>query len=590
MLRSNLTFGSRFQARTAATATRLKLAGDRSLLTWVTTAVKLAPGPHVSVLAALGLLVLGTGCETLFGTKGKVPVVAKWSRFEQAFTSSIAYSNALQEARLSVSFTSPLGTTQQVDGFWDGGRTWRVRFSPDQAGRWTYKTVCSDEANRGLHDQAGEFICSSAMGFTRFQRHGPVRVARDHRHFEYADGTPFFWLADTAWNGARVSAPKDWEIYALTRAHQEFSVTQWAVAPGEDADHQSAFTGTDRIAINPEFFQRLDAKVTTLSQADVLGAITPLLELGAAAHPSARLPEDQAILLVRYVVARWGAEPIVWLLAFEGGEQGKNMVRWKRIGQAVFGEGSHAPVVLFPGQTEWVLDGLRDQAWVDAFGYQSANGLSEDALKWAFEGPLAGEWKKAPARPLIPFVPHENAVHGESQRRFSSDDVRHAAYWGLLMTTPAGVSYGAEGVANWDVASSPAGAKGKAAGFPAWRKALSLPAAQQMTCLAKFMEGIDFWQLRPEPRIVAAQPGDQSAHRFIAAAGTEGKELSLVYVPEDRTANIFLKALPPSPSISWFNPRTGEKNPAVAVVGESACQFPTPGPGDWLLMITAGKR
>jgi hypothetical protein len=546
---------------------------------------------HASVLlAALGLLLLGTGCETVFGRKGKVPVVAKWGRFEREFESNIDYSNALQDVRLTVWFTSPLGTTCQVDGFWDGGKIWRVRFSPDQPGRWTFKTVCSDAPNQGLHNRAGEFLCTSATGQTRFQRHGPVRVARDHRHFEHADGTPFFWLADTVWNGARFSGPKDWEVYALTRALQKFSVAQWAAAPGVDENQQSAFCGTERIVINPEFFERLDAKLATASRAELLSAVVPLLELGAAADPAARLPEDQAILLVRYVVARWGAEPVVWLLAFEGGNQGRNVGRWKRIGQAVFGEGSHAPVVLYPGETEWVLDEFRDQTWIDAFGYQSVTGFSDDALKWAFTGPLVAEWKKEPTRPLIPFAPHENAVNPRSQKRFSTDDVRQAVYWSLLMTPPAGVSYGAQGVANWDTTVDLTKAESNVSELPAWRQALSLPAAKQMTHLAKFVESIEFWKLRPQPRIAAAQPGDASPRRFITAAGTETKALSLAYVPEDRTVEISIKALPPSPLISWFNPREGEKNPAVAVVSETTCRFPTPNPGDWLLVMKAGKR
>jgi hypothetical protein len=544
----------------------------------------------LAVCVALGVLLLGTGCESIFGTKGKMPVVAKWGRFEQAFTSSVAYSNALQDARLTVTFASPLGTTHQVDGFWDGGMTWRVRFSPDQPGRWTFKTSCSDAPNQGLNGQTGEFLCSAATGFTRFQRHGPVRVARDHRHLEHADGTPFFWLADTVWNGARMSAPKDWEVYALTRAHQEFTVAQWAVAPGSDVAAQFPFSGTNRIAINPEFFQRLDAKVTTLGRAELLSAVAPLLELGVPEGRAAALPVDQAILLVRYVVARWGAEPVVWLLAFEGGNQGSNVSRWKQIGRAVFGEGPHAPVVLCPGETQWLLDEFRSEAWVDAFAYQTVADYTDDALKWTFAGPFALEWQKEPARPVIPFTPFENAINPRSQKRFSSDDVRHAVYWSLLLTPPAGVSYGAEAVANWDVAVNPAAADAKVPELPAWRKALFLPAAEQMNYLAKFMEGIECWKLRPEPGAVAVQPGDKSAERFIAAAGTEGKELLLVYVPEDRTVSLFLKALPRSPAIGWYNPRTGEKNRAVAVVGESACQVPTPNPGDWLLTVTEGKR
>src|SRR4029077_802571 len=123
----------------------------------------------------------------LFGAteSPKMPVVPKWQRFEQVFKSTVVYSNALQDATLTVLFASPTGEKIQVDGFWDGGRTWRVRFAPDQPGRWTFTTTCSDVGNVGLQHQGGEFLCTSALGPSPFHQHGPVRVARDHRHWEH---------------------------------------------------------------------------------------------------------------------------------------------------------------------------------------------------------------------------------------------------------------------------------------------------------------------------------------------------------------------------------------------------------------------
>src|SRR5262245_24294810 len=44
----------------------------------------------------------------------KMPVVSKWGRFEHAFKSSKAYTHPLQEATLTVTFTSPLGETSQA--------------------------------------------------------------------------------------------------------------------------------------------------------------------------------------------------------------------------------------------------------------------------------------------------------------------------------------------------------------------------------------------------------------------------------------------------------------------------------------------
>src|ERR1700743_570489 len=105
-------------------------------------------------LAALLTVFAGTAMA-------KVSLVSKWGRFEQSFKSGVIYENPFQQCTLKVTFVSPLGETNLVYGFWDGGQIWRVRFSPNQPGRWTYHTECSDIANVRLNEQTGEFLCSS---------------------------------------------------------------------------------------------------------------------------------------------------------------------------------------------------------------------------------------------------------------------------------------------------------------------------------------------------------------------------------------------------------------------------------------------
>src|SRR6185312_5189815 len=104
----------------------------------------------------------------------KDALVAKWARFEQTFKSSANYENPLQQCTLKVIIVSPSGATNVIDGFWDGGKTWRVRFSPDQLGYWTFHTECSDKTNGGLNNQSGKFLCTSPIGDSRFAKHGPV--------------------------------------------------------------------------------------------------------------------------------------------------------------------------------------------------------------------------------------------------------------------------------------------------------------------------------------------------------------------------------------------------------------------------------
>jgi len=526
--------------------------------------------------------------------------VPKWARFEKTLESATDYANPVQEASLTAVFTSPQGQASKVYGFWDGGRTWRLRFAPNQTGKWTWRTTCSDAKNAGLHNQSGEFQCTAPAGQTRFDQHGPIRVSSDDRSFVHDDGTPFFWLADTAWNGALLSSKADWDKYTQTRVGQRFSAvqfvaTQWRAAPSGDVTKQLAYTGTDKITINPAFFQRLDEKVDALNGAGLLAVPVMLWAINGGSNPKINpgvsLPDDQAILLARYMVARWGAGKVAWILGGDGDYRGAKADKWKRIGRAVFGDVPHAPVTMHPGGMQWVWEEFADEKWYDCVGYQSGHGDDDKTLKWQIDGPPAEDWMKLPHRPFIDLEPgYENHIAYQSKKAITPDQVRRAIYWSLLNTPTAGVTYGGHGVWGWDDGTQPpTDHAGSGTPLP-WQKALTMPAAEQMKHLAHYFTSLDFWRLRPAPAVVVNQPGAQEPKRFIAAARSDKKDLLVLYVPEDRTVEVKLDLLPPSPNVSWYNPRTGETNTAVGVVTTSTVQFPTPSEGDWILQLVTQKK
>ncbi|HEY2953129.1 MAG TPA: DUF4038 domain-containing protein [Verrucomicrobiae bacterium] len=550
-------------------------------------------------LAAACLAGLGAPQAARAAEDSKEALVPRWERLEITLQSAANYANAAQEATLTATFLSPLGETNTVRGFWDGGRHWKIRFAPNAVGKWTYQTTCSDKENKGLNGQSGQFLCTSAGNKSRFAQHGPVRVSPDGRYLIHEDRTPFFWMGDTAWNGALLSTTDEWDSYIRERTRQKFTAvqfvaTQFRAAPKGDRLNELAYSGNEKISINPAFFQRMDAKLDALNRAGLLGVPVMLWAIEGGGdpkvNPGVSLPEEQAVLLARYMVARWGANPVVWILAGDGNYFGGNGAKWKRIGRAVFGEEPHAPVIMHPQGMHWIGREFKDEKWMDIVGYQSGHGDDEKTLRWLSEGPLTTAWTNQPFRPVINLEPpYENHIAYQSKKPHTPESVRRAIYWSLLNGPTAGVTYGGHGVWGWDDGSKPP-TDHPSTGTPLpWKKALTMPGAEQMAHLAEFFTSIDWWRLRPTPGIVVNQPGRATPAKFVTAASTDLKDLVLVYIPEERTVEVLLDALPPSPTITWFNPRTGEKSPAVAVVTANTCQFPTPSEGDWIMWMKSSK-
>lgn len=201
---------------------------------------------------------------------------AQWTRFEARFTSLRDYANPLQEVQVEVEFVSPSGHKQKVLAFCDGGRTWRVRFSPDQVGEWNYRTRSFPDSDAGLNDQTGRFLCVPYKGKNPLYVHGALRVSGDQRYLMYADGTPFFWMADTAWNGVLKSDAKSWEIYLKDRAGKGFNVIQWVtgqwLAWRGDETGRTVFSGRERISIDPKFCRQMDERVDALNEHGFISA------------------------------------------------------------------------------------------------------------------------------------------------------------------------------------------------------------------------------------------------------------------------------------------------------------------------------
>jgi len=514
--------------------------------------------------------------------------------FEVALEGSRDYDNPFWDVTTQVNFISMSGREESVDAFWDSGRTWRVRFCPDEEGEWRWRSKCSDSANAGLHGQQGSFRCVRYEGDNPFYRRGTPKLSDDRCHFVYADGTPFFWLSDTAWNGVLRAKEDNWNQYLQTRRGQGFTAiqfvnTQWR-GHTKDSHGETAFVGTEHTQLNPQFFQRLDPKVKAINEHGLIAAPVILWALGER-DPGQSLSEEDAIRVARYIVARWGAYQVIWFLGGDGNYGGERAERWKKVGRAVFGDQHPRLVTMHPCGRHWVADEFRHEGWFDFIGYQSGHGDSLDHLRWLVMGPPATEWRKEPPRPIVNLEPnYEIHPSYHSKKKFTDFEVRRASYWSLLVAPPAGVSFGHNSIWVWSKKPEPPEGHKRIGTVPPWHEGLDTPGIRSMSVLRRFFESITWWRLRPAPELLVQQPGkEEELHRFVAAAKTDDGDLAVAYLPEGCAIVLQTESLKLPAAARWFNPRTGEWTNAGKVT-ETTQNFTAPDDNDWVLCVESKGR
>ncbi len=532
------------------------------------------------------LLPLFGFCST--GAENKLEV-GQWTVFETSFESGVRYENPVQDVEVEVTFRAPSGKKRTIFAFWDGGVTWKTRFSPDEVGEWRYSSLSSDPNNEGLNGQRGRFTCDENRSGHPFYRHGELRLSENRRYFEHSDGTPFFWLADTVWCGPLLSDYPDWVRFLDDRTEKgftaiQFVMTQWRMT-ATDAEGNPAFRGVEKIAIQPSFFHRMDRYVDAINSKGLLAVPVLLWAIKGDENPGWFLDEGQKIVLAKYMVARYGAYQTLFFLGGDGTYSGEGVESWKRIGRAVFSPSWQRLATMHVGGKRWAGE-FRGEPWYSFIGYQSGHGDDDSTFRWLNQGPPSLEWKRTPQLPVINTEPNYEAHNGYTYRKAHDDhSVRRAAYWSLLISPTAGVSYGGQGIWGWHRSVQvPADHERTGLGSP-WWIAKDLPGASQMQYLHHFFQGIDWWRLVPDPNRLLEQPGKKDASKFIAVSAADEGDLLVAYMPEGGSLRLLVDDLKTPATARWFHPRTGGWVEAEEL-GPSPQTFDAPDRNDWILLIT----
>lgn len=517
----------------------------------------------------------------------------RYGVFEESMLSSKQYSNPIQDVQVTVTITDPRGGRKEVEAFWDGFSVWKFRYMPRMLGPHAFTVKCSDASNAGLNAPGDRFVAVEYNGENELARRGPIVLSENRRYFQHVDGTPFFLVSDTAWNGPLLSDDEEWERYLKERKAQKFNTiqfvtTQWRAAY-TNAEGQAAFSGIDEISVNPSFFQRLDKRIATLNEQGFVGLPVILWALTSPKResPGEVLPREQAALLARYIVARYDAYDVLWFLGGDGDYNGDKAERWKFLGRDVFPANRKTNLVsVHPrgGQNPW--PGLKEEPWLDFLNYQTGHGSNANKWKWNATQGTASGWKLEPTRPVFDSEPnYENHTSYNDSKVIDAYDVRRASWYSVLIAPPAGITYGNHGVWPWmKEIGVPLNHPNSGSAMP-WFASLDTPGAESIKAMAEIIGTMPWTRFEPFRSLLVDPQVAEDYSNFIPCARTVTRETALCYVPAKTTPFLNTYSFENGVRTTWIDPRTALRKTPLDLIRINRIELKPPSEEDWLLLI-----
>ncbi len=432
-----------------------------------------------------------------------------------------------------------------------------------------------------------------------------LQVSANHRFLTYADGRPFFYLGDTAWELFHRLNREETIEYLDARKAQGFTVIQ-AVAIGEfDGDTVPNAYGhlplVDRDPAQPavkegpdnDYWDHVDFVV---DQAAARGLIVGFLPTwGRYWHD--KLRDGQPLFTVAnaevygaWLGRRYRDKPIIWILGGDRNVENDGqkavlaaMARGLRAGD----EGRHL-ITLHPNGSSGSSKWFQDDAWMDFNLRQNGHGIE---FTGRYDQTFA-DYQRQPVKPVIDGEPvyegHPVSFNAKNLGHTVAGDVRRAFYWDMF-SGACGHTYGHHSVWQmWDASREPINNP-----LIPWREALQAPGARQMLLGRKLIESRPLLTRIPDDSILVTDrvptsiPGAGS-RRFVATRDEAGT-YAMIYVPVGRTFKVNLaKINGASLKATWFNPRDGSTQAAGVFNHHEPQTFTPPEPGellDWVLVL-----
>lgn len=466
-----------------------------------------------------------------------------WREHELTLTAGRDFAQPYTEVEVWADFTHAGGTVLRRPAFWDGGRTWRLRFaSPGLPGRWSWVSHTSI-ADSGLGNQSGEVeVIATPADAHRFYRHGFWQMSLGRRSLMHADGTPAILVGDTVWGLPWRATPAQVETYAADRQAKGFNAAllmtvqpDMGAAGPEDRQTDLGFAVGFRDLpeghindLNPAYFQELDQLLAILVDHEIVPVLQPVF-MGFGwkglnvAGPV--LPPEEYARYCRYLVARYGARPAIYLVGGDGsGEEapvqpgGEEVEAWDAYQQPA---GIHY-------RPHGNNDAQQAQSWLDFQWCQTGHSGVHVPER------VADMWRNTPVKAVANGEPsYENTeVNGRASGWWQG----HEAWSNLCAGGTMGVVYGAGSLWQWRLHREEPGHNAFfLAPGAGWREAIDFEGARYVGLVSKILDGLPTTDMAPEWQVALTPRGLSVPDRLFLAYAETGGPLTLLQpqrVPE----------------------------------------------------------
>lgn len=426
-----------------------------------------------------------------------------------------------------------------------------------------------------------------------------LKVSRNGRYLTSQDGTPFFYLADTAWTLFKRLSHDEVEEYLTNRVAKGFTVIQAYVLRGlhvKNVNGDLTLLDGDPTRPNEAFFKNVDWIV---NRANELGLVMGLV-VTYGEHVQQVNTQEQvfdpsnAAVFGRYLGSRYRDNAVIWYL---GGD--RQPVAGRAVWQAVahgLKQGSRGEHLVSyhgpgprPGPTDYSSSfWFHNEDWLDFNTIQSGHRSAVPNYEF-----VAHDYALKPTKPTIDMESrYENHPDGSNPQRIDAHQAREAGYWAMLAGA-AGHGYGCNDM--WQFYNPERMPAADDISFPFarlqgvthWRQAMDFDGSFGVGLMRKLFELRPWHHLVPDQGLITAGRGEGEDH--VQAARARDKSFAIAYLPFGHPVRVYMSRLAaPHIRAQWYDPRQGTWIAIGQYSNTGIVEFTPPSAGeqeDWALVL-----